>query len=132
VSLTGEAFLSTGGEAGRGQLEALLTDVGKAVADLSVAQASDPTGGLDLQAGLFRVAGADPERLLDAWVQAQQAATDERLEVASVEIAGRPTTRLIDPNHRDAGATYATSDGDTLVIVRTPDETLVAEVFAAI
>jgi hypothetical protein len=132
VSLAGEAFLSTGGETGRGQLEALLTALGKAAADLSVAQAADPTGVLDFQAGLFRVAGADPTRLHDEWVAAQRAATDDRLEVTSVEIAGHPTTRLVDPNQPESGATYATADGDTLVIVRALDEALVAEVFAAI
>jgi hypothetical protein len=132
VSLTGEAFMSTGGETSRAQLTAMLGELGRSTADLTVAQAADPTGVLDFQAGLLRVAGAAPELLLDEWVAAQQVATSDGFQVSNVEVGGHASTKLVDPTHADGGATNAFADGDTLVIVRAVDEALVAEVFSAI
>jgi hypothetical protein len=132
VSLAGDEFLLTGGEAGRGQVEAMLESLGKTAADLSVAQAADPTGVLVFQQGLFRVAGADPAQLLAEWVGAQQAATSNRLQVSDAEVDGHPTTHLVDPSRADGASTYVVADGDTLVIVLAIDEALVAEALSAI
>jgi hypothetical protein len=132
VSLSGDTFIATGGDAGQGQLLDLLDGLGRRPADLSVAEAHDPSGLLVLQVGLFRVAGADPDALAAAWLAAQQAAEGNRLRVGEATIDGRTVTTLEDPAREIGGDTYIVPMGDTLVLVRADDQALVAEALAAI
>jgi nucleoid-associated protein YgaU len=127
VSLSGDTFLSTGDTASQGQLRDMLSKLGRTPADLSVAEAHDPTGRLVYQLGLFRVAGADAFSLESAWIAAQQAADANRLKVTQETIAGRQVTHLADPARVVGGDTYVVAMGDTLVLVLADDTTLVEE-----
>jgi hypothetical protein len=132
VSLTGPAFLAGGGEVAQGQLNGMLDDLGKTAEDLTVAEASDPTGMLVFQEGLFRVQGSDAMQLLAAWVAAQQAAMQQRLEVTTTTIAGHAVTVLTNPNDPVGGTTYALAVDDTIVLVLADDRALVEEAFGLI
>lgn len=130
LSLNGEDFLALGGETGRGQVEALLGELGKTPADLSVAEAHDPAGVLVSKAGIFRVAGADPVELLDLWVASQQAATQNRIRVSNATVSGLAMTVLTDPSVEVGGTTYAWADGDMIRLVLTDDGAHLEEAIA--
>ena len=127
VSLSGADFVAGGTAAGQAQLTTLLEQLGRTAADLTVAEAHDPGGRLVFQEGLFRVVGADPRQLLDLWVTAQQAATGNRIQVATTTVAGRELTHLIDPSVQVRGNTYVFADGDTLWLILADDTALLEE-----
>ncbi len=83
LSITGPDFYKTGTDVNRSQLDELLKNLGKTVADLSVADAGDPTGRAVFELGIFRVAGATPAQLLSEWVAFDQAAKPGRIKVTS-------------------------------------------------
>jgi hypothetical protein len=127
ISLSGADFIALGTDAGRQQIAILLGELDRSIADLTVAQAYDPSGSIVFQEGLFRVAGADPVRLLSQWVASQQAAERNRLVVSNVTVAGRDLTRLLDPTRELGRNSYAFADGDTLWIIRADDMALLEE-----
>ena len=89
------------------QLDAMLTALGKTVADLAVADAGDPSGRTVLEIGAFRVAGAKPAQLLSEWVSSNQASNPGNITVSNETVDGRRLTKLVDrsPGRRwdDAG-----------------------------
>jgi hypothetical protein len=132
VSLTGADFLKLGDEAGQSQMSTFLAELGRTADHLTVAEAYDPAGILVFKEGLFRVAEADPVKLLDLWVASQQAATSNRLQVSNSTVAGRPLTRLTDPTREVGGSTYAFAEGDTLVLIAADDTALLEEALGKI
>jgi hypothetical protein len=127
VSLTGADFLATGSTTSQGQLETMLSGLGKTTSDLSLAEEGDPSGYLVLQVGLLRVAGAPSVPLLTAWVASQQAATGNKLQVSTQTVGSTQLTKLVDPSRPVGGSTYAWAIGDTIALVRADDQKLVEE-----
>ncbi len=134
-SFNGEGFLSTGSSANQQQISNMLAKLGKSVNDLSVAQASDPSGELVFKEGILRVAGASAEPLLNAWLEAQRQAVSD-LVVTTVAIGGQNVTRLTDrtsTTSQSAGAsTYVVPKGDALFLILAEDTKLVDQAVAEI
>ncbi len=121
LSLTGRDFLALGTDQSRAQLGTMLAGLGKGVDDLSIADAGDPTGIAVLEVGAFRISGADPTRLLAAWVASTQASKPGKITVSNVTVDGRALTRLVDASRPVGGVTYAFVKGDTLLLVAADD-----------
>jgi hypothetical protein len=126
-SYDGRSFIDTGNDQNRTQLTELLGRLGRAPDDLSIAQASDPTGMLTFQEGIFRVVGTQPDVLEPAWIAAQQQATKNRLIQTEATVAGVELTKLVNPDQDVGATTYVVARGDSLVLIRADDSTLVSE-----
>jgi hypothetical protein len=131
VSLNGPGFLSTGNASNRSALTEMLGSLGKTPAELSVAQAADPTGVLVFKEGIFRVVGSTPEALLAAWLTAQTT-VQPTLVIGRVTIAGQTVTKLADSKNLDAPPLYVVAKGDELWIVGARDEKLIDEAISRI
>ena len=130
VSLTGPDFYALGTADTQGQLNALLAALGKTTADLSVADAGDPTGRAILEIGAFRVAGASSTKLLSEWVASNQASNPGHISVTSETIDGRTLTKLVDATRDVGGTTRAFVKGDTIFLVAADDPALVSAALA--
>ena len=119
-----------GTDENRTQLQAMLVQLGKGVDDLSVADAGDPTGFAVLEVGAFRVKGADPTRLLAAWVASTEAAKPGQVSVSNVTVDGRSLTKLVDASQPLGGVTYAFAKGDTILLVAADDGGLLSSALA--
>jgi hypothetical protein len=129
-SLTGGDFYALGTEQTHEQLDAMLVNLDKAVTDLTVADAYDPTGRTVLEVGAFRVAGARPDRLLAEWVAATQASKPHKFSVSSANVDGRMVTKLVDSTVDVGGITYAFAKGDTIFLVAAADPALASAALA--
>lgn len=130
LSLTGPDFYSTGTDETRGRLDEMLTNLGKTVSDLSVADAGDPTGIAVLEVGAFRVAGADSTQLLAEWVASNQAAGAGRIQVSNVTLDGRALTKLVDTGRPIGGTIHAFVKGDVIFLVDADDQALLSSALA--
>ncbi|HET7028105.1 MAG TPA: hypothetical protein VFI28_10490 [Candidatus Limnocylindrales bacterium] len=126
-SYDGRSFIDTGNDQNRTQLTELLGRLGRGPDDLFIAQASDPTGMLTFQEGIFRVAGTQPDVLEPAWIAAQQEATKGRLIQTEAQVAGVGLTKLVNPDQDVGATTYVVARGDSLVLIRADDTALVTE-----
>lgn len=126
-SLTGGDFYALGTDQTRDQLDTMLGKLDKAVTDLTVADAYDPTGRTILEVGVFRVAGAKPDQLLSEWVASTQAAKPGKVTVSNATIDGRAVTKLVDLSADVGGTTYAFAKGDTLFLVGAADPVLASD-----
>lgn len=123
-SVKGTTFLASGSSNSQDLID-LLTALGKTPNDLSVAFAGDPSGGLDVQIGAFRVAGADSNALLTAFVAASQKSTPGQV-VTQANVGGKNVTNIVDPADTSTSPTYVYGNGDVLFYVLTPDPALAA------
>jgi hypothetical protein len=130
LSLTGHDFYLTGTDQTRAQLDAMLGRLGKSVADLTVADAGDPTGLAVLEVGVLRVAGAPADRLLAEWVASNEAAKPGQISHAQTTVDGRALTRLVDATRPVGGTTLVFAKGDMLFLVAADDPTLVSSALA--
>lgn len=129
-SLTGSAFYSLGTPDTQGRLDAMLTAIGKTIADLTVADAYDPSGRTILEVGAFRVAGARPAQLLSEWVASNQASNPGRISVTNETVDGRAVTKLVDGTREVGATTRAFVIGDTIYLVGADDPALVSDALA--
>ncbi len=127
LSLSGADFYAEGTDETRAQLDTMLRQLGKTVADLSVGDAGDPTGKAILEVGAFRVAGAAGDELLAGWVASHQAASPRTVTVSNVTIADRALTKIVDSAHPVGGVIYAYAKGDTLFLVSADDSAYVSD-----
>jgi hypothetical protein len=130
LSLRGADFYALGTDDTRSQLDAMLTALGKTVADLTVADAGDPSGRTVLEIGAFRVSGAKPAQLLSEWVASNQASSPGNITVSNETVDGRRLTKLVDRT-RDVGATTrAYAKGDIIFLIGADDPALVSAALA--
>jgi hypothetical protein len=106
--------------------DAFLAKFGRTRADFSLASAYSP-GGLKAQVGAWRLRGADPARLLDAFAAAVQASSSTPLTRVEETVGGRTVTRIGDPGQLTQGPIYVFVRGDTLLFVETTEPALAAE-----
>ena len=126
LSLRGPDFYALGTPTTQSQLDAMLKNLGKTVADLSVADAGDPTGLTVVEVGAFRVAGAKPDQLLSEWVASQQASNPGNITVSNEQIDGRTVTKLVDQTRDQGSTTRAFVKDDVIFLVNADDPALVA------
>jgi hypothetical protein len=123
VSQSGESFLRGGG-ASSADFLAILTQFGKAPADLSVAFG----GTTDIQLGAFRIKGVDPNQVFNAFLQVVKSAQGD--VVTDVTLGGKPVKKVVTV----AGDTsYIHASGDVLFTVNanaTVAPALLDEVFS--
>jgi hypothetical protein len=124
-SFTGATFLGSGTTENQTALRAMLSRLGRSVDDLTLALADDPSGTISFVEGIFRVAGTPPDALEQAWVEWQQAATQNQLVKGTVEIGGRRVDKVTDAVA--GGTTYVVSRGDSLVLIVADDPASIAE-----
>jgi hypothetical protein len=123
-SFKGASFLQSGAD-NQQDLVDFLSSLGKSPDDLSVAFAGDGAGQLDLQLGAFRVAGADQNALLAAFIGATQKESPQDT-VTQANVGGKNVTQIVDPDDTESGAIYIYASGDTLFYVSSPDPALAA------
>jgi hypothetical protein len=123
-SFKGASFLESGAD-NQQDLKDFLSSLGKSPDDLSVAFAGDPNAQLDLQLGAFRVAGADSNALLSAFIAATQKQSPQDT-VTQGNVGGKNVTQIVDPNDTESGTIYIYASGDTLFYVSSPDPALAA------
>jgi hypothetical protein len=128
-SYDGPSFLASGTSANRAALTTMLAQLGRSVDDLSLAQATDPSGKLQFVEGIFRVAGAPPDQLESAWLAAQQSSSGDQLVQGTVNVGGMTVTKLSDPN---GDTTWVVPRNDSLVLILTNDDALVSEAISKI
>jgi hypothetical protein len=129
-SYTGATFLRSGTDQNQTALRAMLSRLGRSVDDLTLALAEDPNGSVPFVEGIFRVAGTPSDALEQAWVESQQAATQNRLVQGTVTIAGQRVDKITDAVA--GGTTYIVARGDSLVLIVAPDPALTEEAVSKI
>jgi hypothetical protein len=129
-SLRGPDFYALGTTDTQGRLDTMLGALGKTVADLSVADAGDPSGQAILELGAFRVAGAQPAALLADWIAANEASSPGDIAVSSEVVDGRRLTKLVDRTRDVAATTRAYVKGDTIFLIGADDPALVSAALA--
>lgn len=129
-SFKGTTFLGSGASNSQDLLD-LLSSLGKTPDDMSVAFAADPAGDLDVQVGAFKVAGADSNALLAAFVDASQSTTPGT-QVSQANVGGKNVTQIVDPSDTTTGAIYVYANGDVLYYVLSPDPALAAATLQAL
>jgi hypothetical protein len=109
------------------RLGPVLTALGKAPTDVTVATATgSTTGGATLFIDAVRVAGSDATALLEAFQTAASAVPGAAVE--AVDVDGTPTVQVTTPSYTLAVA----ASGDTLLYVQSPDPELVTAGVAAL
>ena len=132
LSITGPDFYKTGTDVNRSQLDELLKNLGKTVADLGVADAGDPTGKAVFEIGIFKVAGAKTAQLLSEWVAFDQAAKPGRIKVSNATVDGRSVTKVVDSSVDVGGTAYAFAVDDAIFLVRADDPALLSAALASL
>jgi hypothetical protein len=122
-SVTGAVVLS-GNNAFSHVLKGILARAGKSPADLTFANAQDPTGTLRVEIGAFRVHGLGARALRDAIVRSTRP-NAPGLAVSRVAVGGRRVTKVVYPG----GSTlYLYPDGDVVYYVGTQNQALAARI----
>jgi hypothetical protein len=120
----GGAVVLSGNNAFSHVLKGILARAGKSPADLTFANAQDPTGALQVEVGAFRVRGLGAHTLRDAIVRSTRP-NAPGLAVSRVVVGGRRVTKVVYPG----GSTlYLYPDGDVVYYVGTQNETLAARI----
>jgi hypothetical protein len=130
LSLSGADFYLGGNDQSRPQLDGLLARLGKAIGDVTVADAGDPTGKAVLDVGILRVAGVSSDRLLAEWIASWEASKPGQVTHAAATVGGRTLTQLVDASRPVGGRTYAFAKGDMLFLVEADDLALVSSALA--
>ena len=129
-SFKGSTFLESGADNSQ-DLVNLLNSLGKTPNDLSVAIAADPSGDLDMSIGAFRVAGADSNALLQAFIAATRTSTPEDA-ITQANVGGKNVTQIVDPTDPSSGAIYVYPSGDVMFYVQSPDTALATTALQAL
>lgn len=111
-------------------LDAMLADLGKTLADFTLASAYSPAGDVEAQVGVWRVAGASPETLLPAFAATVQASSATKLTVTELTLGGHDVTQIGAPGELAQGPLYAYAKDDMVLFVQTPDPELAKEALA--
>jgi len=102
----------------------ILARAGKSPADLTFANAQDPTGALRAEVGAFRVRGLGAPALRDAIVRSTRP-NAPGLAVSRVVVGGRRVSKVVYPG----GSTlYLYPHGDVVYYVGTQDDKLAARI----
>jgi len=126
VALTIESQVGTDLSTNSAAFDTFLKTLGKTRADFSLASAYAP-GSLKAAAGIWRVNGADPGGLLDAFKSALQASSNVPLTIKEEVIAGHPVTRIGAPGELAQGPLYAFIRPNMILFVQTPEPVLAEE-----
>jgi hypothetical protein len=129
-SFKGTTFLGSGASNSQDLID-LLSSLGKTPNDMSVAFAADQTGKLDVQIGAFKVAGADSNALLAAFVAATKSTTPG-VQVTQANVGGKNVSQITDPTDTTTGAIYVYASGDVLFYVQSPDPALAGAAIQAL
>ncbi len=113
-------------------MDTLLKDLGKTLADFTLASAYSDAGEVKAQVGAWRVAGASTALLMPEFVKAVQASSTTPLTVAETSLAGRTVTQIGVAGQLTQGPLYAFVRDDIVLFVQTPDPELAREALAAI
>jgi hypothetical protein len=105
-------------------LKGILARAGKSPADLTFANAQDPTGALAVEAGAFRVRGLAAPALRDGIVRSTRPSAPG-LAVTSAVVGGRRVTKVV---YASGATLYLYPHRDVVYYVGTQNETLAARV----
>jgi len=131
-----ETALTTESDTGDSVLDAwtrvmvtFLAKVGKAPADLELAQAYDATSGIDVSVMAFRLKGVPAADLQQAVIDGLMAGSPALVK-SVVTLSGKEVTRLA--SVEDGWNTYLYPKGDVVYIVGTSDEALATTALSTI
>jgi hypothetical protein len=120
----GGAVVLSGNNAFSHVFKGILARAGKSPADLTFANARDPTGALQVEVGAFRVRGLGAHALRDAIVRSTRP-NAPGLAVSRVVVGGRRVTRAVYPG----GSTlYLYPHEDVVYYVGTQNKALAARI----
>jgi hypothetical protein len=108
-------------------LDTMLKNLGRTLADFTLASAYSPAGDIEAQVGAWRVAGATPLPLLPSFVETVQASSATKLTVTELTVGGHAVTKIGAPGELAQGPLFAYAKDDVLLFVQTPDLTLAEE-----
>lgn len=112
------------------QMRALLQGLGRAVTDLTMAVATDPTSAIDVTITAFRVRDIQAEVFFDAYVPLVTSSFPNA-RIGRTVLGGK-TTWDVSLDGQSPGTTFLYPRDDVLFIVTGADVELVAQVFAAL
>jgi Tfp pilus assembly protein PilW len=130
VSLVSESQLGTDLTGKSDALDAMLANLGKTIADFTVASAYSPAGDVKAQVGAWRIAGATAEKLLPAFVAVVQTSSATKLTVSEITLGGHAVTQIGVAGELAQGPLYAYAKDDVMLFVQTPDPKLAEEALA--
>jgi hypothetical protein len=105
-------------------LKGILARAGKRPADLTFANAQDPSGALPLEVGAFRVRGLAAPALRDGIVRSTRP-NAPGLAVTSAVVGGRRVTKVV---YASGATLYLYPSGNVVYYVGTQNETVAARV----
>jgi hypothetical protein len=120
----GGAVVLSGNNAFSHVLKGILARAGKSPADLTFANAQDPTGALQVEVGAFRVHGLGAHALRDAIVRSTRP-NAPGLAVSRVVVGGRRVTKVVYPG---GSSLYLYPRRDVVYYVGSQDEKLAARI----
>jgi hypothetical protein len=107
-------------------LKGILARAGKTPADLSFANAQDPTGALGVEVGAFRVRGLGAPKLRDAIVRSSRP-NAPGLAVTSAVVGGKRVTKVV---YASGATLYLYPNRDVVYYVGTQNAALAARILA--
>jgi len=126
-STTGDYVL--GDDTASRALTATLRDLGKAPADLRIAQGYDETGALDIGILAFRVPGVAGATLRDAILETWLFAGAAGVTSSQETLGGKEITRV---SYGDEGSvSYVYLEDDAVLLINTADEALAGRILAS-
>jgi hypothetical protein len=128
-SVTGDDGLLSGGDDWSTVMTKFLTSVAKQPADLGYAYASDPSGSVDLQIGVYRVPGVEAAALHNALIDGWKALSPT-VKVSQVTLGGKEVTKGDDGT--DNPLTYLYGRDNVVYEIYTSDESLATAALAAL
>jgi hypothetical protein len=105
-------------------LKGILTRAGKTPADLSFANAQDPTGALGIEVGAFRVRGLSAPKLRDAIVRSSRP-NAPGLAASSDVVGGKRVTKVV---YASGATLYLYPHRDVVFYVGTQNAALAARI----
>jgi hypothetical protein len=108
-------------------LLAMLDGLGKTLDDFTVASAYSSSGEIEAQVGAWRIAGADPIRLMPGFITAIQASSTTKLTIDHKTVGGHSVTQIGVSGELTQGPLYAYVKDDMILFVQTTDPTLAEE-----
>jgi len=110
-------------------IAAFLASNGKTEKDLQIAQAYDPTGGVQLSEAVLRVPGVAGSALQQALLDAMKARNTTATS-STVTLSGKQVTKLTSPG--STSSTYLYLHDDVVYVISASDETVAAGAFATL
>jgi hypothetical protein len=108
-------------------LNDMLANLGKTLADFTLASAYSERGEVKGQVGAWRIKGAETSRLVSEFVKSVQASSTTKLDVQVITLGGKSVTQIGSAGQLTQGPLYAYAKDDIILFVESPDPVIAEE-----